>query len=62
MYNICPNSIGSKVMVHGVFNPQYQRYGKKILVGTDLNTTLYVGELLITKLVGSRERDVVLAT
>jgi hypothetical protein len=23
-------------MVHGVFNPQYQRYGKKILVGTDL--------------------------
>jgi len=25
-------------MVHGVFNPQYQRYGKKILVGTDLNS------------------------
>jgi hypothetical protein len=23
-------------MVHGVFNPQYQRYGKKILVGTYL--------------------------
>jgi hypothetical protein len=25
-------------MVHGVFDPQYQRYGKKILVGTYLNS------------------------
>jgi hypothetical protein len=28
-------------MVHGVFNPQYQRYGKKILAGTDLKEKEY---------------------
>jgi hypothetical protein len=25
-------------MVYGVFNPQYQRYGEKILIGSDLNS------------------------
>jgi hypothetical protein len=33
-YAITP--YGSKVMVHGPFNPQYQRYREKILVGTYL--------------------------
>jgi len=35
-------------MVHGVFNPQYQRYGKKILVGTYLKVGSHDGTLRIS--------------
>jgi hypothetical protein len=37
---------GSKVMAHGNFNPQYQRYGEKILIGADLKQKVHFYQFL----------------
>jgi len=47
-YALTPH--GSKVMIHGDISPHYQRYGEKILLGSDLNvsysiTVLWAGFL-----------------
>jgi len=38
------DTLGSKVMIHGGFPPQYQGYGEKILVGSYLkNNKMHKG-------------------